>query len=277
MLDNNRVTSHTKFPPLPSLKTLWVNKNSISNLATFIDHLVESVPNLKFLSMLNNDACPNFFNGGTLKQYKDYRHYVISRLRNLETLDDSPVTEEERSDAQRIYGNLETTRTAEGPVSNYVEISEPIPPPAADPAPVSPTKGGSTRGGTPTKEQKSERRHKRKSDKSTAGDGEQKKRPAKNQPSKEGGEDGNSGLPLPDVSELAKHEELLKPPRPFQAAGGKNKKKHAAEDSEDSSDWSSDSEDEMIENALQGLPDIDVDLPAVEDLELPDDAQWFDN
>lgn len=319
VLDGNSITSHTKFPPLPSLRTLWVNKNSINNLATFIDHLVESVPNIKFLSMLNNDACPNFFNGGTLKQYKDYRHYVISRLRNLETLDDAPVTEEERDEAMRIYGNLETTRTPEGPVTNYVDITEPIvPPPDAAAAPTSQTSaasstssstdqqggggggggGGSSRGrgtSTPTKQRSIERRHKSRSDKpSSSSDttktktkGSSRKSPREGRGGKgEGKGEGRGGekeesLPLPDVSELTKlQEELLKPPRPIatkSSASSSSRKKRGEEDSDDSSDWSSDSEDELIEKALQGLPEIDVDLPGVDDLELPDDEKWFES
>jgi microcompartment protein CcmK/EutM len=113
VLDSNEITSHTKFPPLPSLRTLWVNRNKITNLAAFISQLVASVPNLRYLSMLNNTACPNYLNGGSLKQYRDYRLYVISRLRNLDTLDDKPVTDEEKSEAVRLYGGLDVTKAEE--------------------------------------------------------------------------------------------------------------------------------------------------------------------
>jgi Leucine-rich repeat (LRR) protein len=75
VLDGNKLSSHSKIPRLPSLKTLWVNKNRIGNLSIFIDQLVDAVPNLRYLSMMNNDACPNFFNGGSLKQYQDYRYH----------------------------------------------------------------------------------------------------------------------------------------------------------------------------------------------------------
>lgn len=99
MLDGNRITSHTKFPTLPKLKTLWVNKNKIDNLAVFMDKVVGSCPNLRFLSMLQNEACPNFFTNGTPKQYQDYRYYVICRVRTLQRLDDRDVTQEERDEA----------------------------------------------------------------------------------------------------------------------------------------------------------------------------------
>ncbi|KYQ99854.1 leucine-rich repeat-containing protein (LRR) [Tieghemostelium lacteum] len=107
VLDNNKLTSHCKFANLPKLHTLWINSNSINNLSVFIDKLLVAFPNLKVLSMLKNEACPNFFNGHSLKEYKDYRMYVISKLKNLHTLDVTPVTTEERIDASKVYGNNE--------------------------------------------------------------------------------------------------------------------------------------------------------------------------
>jgi len=106
VLDGNKVTSHTKIPLMSKLHTLWVNSNQISNLTIFIDKLVENTPNLKFLSMLKNEACPNFFNGHSLKDYNDYRQYVLSRLPKLSTLDSTPVTDKERADALRVYSTL---------------------------------------------------------------------------------------------------------------------------------------------------------------------------
>lgn len=74
MLDNNSVTSHTSFPYLPSLELLWVNGNKITNLALFIDKISTQFPNLRYLSMMKNDAAPSYFNGGTRQQYLDYRY-----------------------------------------------------------------------------------------------------------------------------------------------------------------------------------------------------------
>lgn len=116
ILDGNQITCHTKFPKLPNLYYLWVNKNDIDNLALFIDKLVIACPELRHLSMLGNDACPNYLNGGTPKQYRDYRLYVINRLKKLSIVDSSPVTEEERTASRALYGVLpqnttETVRT----------------------------------------------------------------------------------------------------------------------------------------------------------------------
>jgi len=99
VLDNNDLTSHSKLPKLPKLRTFWVNRNKIANLALFVDKLVDALPQLQYLSMLNNEACPNFFNGGSLSQYKDCRYYVLSRMRNLVQFNDQIVTEEELKEA----------------------------------------------------------------------------------------------------------------------------------------------------------------------------------
>eukprot|EP01105_Mastigella_eilhardi_P006968 TRINITY_DN1845_c0_g1_i1.p1 TRINITY_DN1845_c0_g1~~TRINITY_DN1845_c0_g1_i1.p1 ORF type:complete len:131 (-),score=40.09 TRINITY_DN1845_c0_g1_i1:76-468(-) len=68
--------------------------------------MVQTMPNIKHLSLLKNEACPNYLTGGTARQYADYRQYVISRLHRLETLDTSAVTAEERADAVRVYGGI---------------------------------------------------------------------------------------------------------------------------------------------------------------------------
>src|SRR3989338_485947 len=65
VLDSNLITSHSRLPILPSLTTLWVNKNRISNLSLFVNQLAVSFPHLIYLSMLGNDARPNYINSFT--------------------------------------------------------------------------------------------------------------------------------------------------------------------------------------------------------------------
>ncbi len=98
--------------------------------------LRRSCPSLQQLSLMNNEAAPSYFNGGSYTQYKDYRydstsaaghtrvwarnlrrqscslrnatkcnfrHFVISQLKNLEVLDDTRISREERGEAERIY------------------------------------------------------------------------------------------------------------------------------------------------------------------------------
>ncbi|XP_048739501.1 probable U2 small nuclear ribonucleoprotein A' [Ostrea edulis] len=109
VLDHNCIESHVKITVAPNLQTLWVNHNKIRNLGLFISTLCKSCPNLKFLSMMNNEAAPSYFNGGTYHQYADYRHFVIAHFPKLEVLDDKKIEDSERSEAQRIYGRKMST------------------------------------------------------------------------------------------------------------------------------------------------------------------------
>ena len=72
-LDCNQLTSHLAFPCLPNLETLWVNENKISNLSLFVETLSSMFSNLRFLSMMKNEAAPSYFNGGSLQDYHEYR------------------------------------------------------------------------------------------------------------------------------------------------------------------------------------------------------------
>jgi hypothetical protein len=60
--------------------------------------------------MMNNEAAPSYFNGGTMHQYADYRHFVVSHFPKLERLDERPVTAEERAAALQLYGCRTTRR-----------------------------------------------------------------------------------------------------------------------------------------------------------------------
>ncbi|CAI5682308.1 leucine-rich repeat-containing protein 72 [Oreochromis aureus] len=103
ILDCNNYTSHVKFPYMPSITTVCINKNKINNLPVFVEEIWRKFPNIKILSMMNNEAAPSYFNGGSLTQYIDYRLYVISQLPGLEILDDTEVLEKERAQARKTY------------------------------------------------------------------------------------------------------------------------------------------------------------------------------
>lgn len=103
ILDCNSYTSHVKFPFMDTVTTLCINKNKINNLPVFVEEVRKKFPNIKILSMMNNEAAPSYFNGGSLTQYKDYRLYVISQIPGLEILDDTEVMEKERVQARKTY------------------------------------------------------------------------------------------------------------------------------------------------------------------------------
>ena len=80
---------------------LSVNNNKISSLVTFVDLLKKQCPKLRWISMLNNDACPNYFNQGTVAEYNEYRLYLIAHLATLKIIDSLRITDKERERATR--------------------------------------------------------------------------------------------------------------------------------------------------------------------------------
>ncbi|KAK7872172.1 hypothetical protein R5R35_001735 [Gryllus longicercus] len=103
ILDHNEVDSNVQFPSLPSLKLLWLNHNKIKDLFPFIRNLNNSVPNLKYLSLMGNAAAPSYLNGGTFYEYLQYRLFVISWFPNLIHLDDRVVSEDQKNEAHRLF------------------------------------------------------------------------------------------------------------------------------------------------------------------------------
>lgn len=48
ILDNNNYTSHIKFPYMPSVTTVCINKNKLNNLPVFVDEIRRKFPNIKW-------------------------------------------------------------------------------------------------------------------------------------------------------------------------------------------------------------------------------------
>jgi hypothetical protein len=106
ILDNNNLTTNAlRFPRHAALRTLWMNNNKLDNLVALANKLVGAFPSLSILSLLNNPACPNYFNGGTPRQYADYRLYLLSRIPALTVIDSTPVSAQERAEAAVKYGD----------------------------------------------------------------------------------------------------------------------------------------------------------------------------
>ncbi|KAA6373834.1 MAG: hypothetical protein EZS28_030640 [Streblomastix strix] len=104
VLDGNQLTSNVVLPKLQRLHSLSVSKNRIQTISIFIEKLRINMPNLRFLCMLQNEACPNYFFHKSIEEYQEYRYYVISRLPCLSILDTAPVSDEERFEARKLYG-----------------------------------------------------------------------------------------------------------------------------------------------------------------------------
>ncbi|CAF0845076.1 unnamed protein product [Brachionus calyciflorus] len=101
--DNNNISENTNFPHLENLKILSCNKNQIEDIHTFIDKVKSLFPNLTYLSLLGNKACPNQLIDLNKDEfdYSRYRKYVIFRLKNLKFLDCYEVTKTEREIVDR--------------------------------------------------------------------------------------------------------------------------------------------------------------------------------
>ncbi|KAJ8914997.1 hypothetical protein NQ315_002522 [Exocentrus adspersus] len=85
ILDSNFLPDTLTFPYLPSLHTLSLNKNNICDLQSLVQKIKLSFPNIVYLSLLGNKACPNELSGEEHDQqdYQRYRDSESSRDRQL--------------------------------------------------------------------------------------------------------------------------------------------------------------------------------------------------
>ncbi len=102
VLDKNELDSLIGFPPILSLRCLWVNNNCISDLVQFIDNVSYLFPSLEELSMLRNPACPGYMDiqRPDYDSIKMFRTYVVWRLPRLHVVDGINVTDIERAESK---------------------------------------------------------------------------------------------------------------------------------------------------------------------------------
>ena len=74
-----------------------MNGNKFVDLVSFITMIKRCCPSLMWLSMLNDEACSNYFSQCSLHKFTPYRPYVIARIKTLKTLHN---TDEEWGRAQ---------------------------------------------------------------------------------------------------------------------------------------------------------------------------------
>jgi len=116
VLDKNDIETFGSWPVLKNVTTLWLNNNKISDINAAMDFLARTFPNLAYLSMMKNPACPNmYFSDGEAESYQRYRYYVIHRLKKLQFLDATPITGEERKEADKRGAFLHIARPKEEP------------------------------------------------------------------------------------------------------------------------------------------------------------------
>jgi len=103
ILDNNELGDEVQFVRLASLHTLSLNKNRFKDLDRLLNQLMKCYPNLKYLSLLGNPACPTPLSivDSDDEDYRRYRYYVVSKLPQLKFLDSARITKQERLEAVR--------------------------------------------------------------------------------------------------------------------------------------------------------------------------------
>jgi len=123
VLDKNKIETFESWPVMKNVTTLWLNNNKISDINATMDFISKTFPNLSYLSMMKNPACPNmYFSDGEAEAYQRYRYFVIHRLKKIQFLDATPVDAEERKEAEKRGAFLHIARPKTEP-----KIAEPQP------------------------------------------------------------------------------------------------------------------------------------------------------
>lgn len=121
------------FPVIPQLETLWINNNRFAHLNSLIDQLERLFPNLAYLSLLRNPACPDiyFSDSAAADVHRRYRLAVIYRLPKLVSLDATQVSDEERKEAERTGRFLQSAARPADPSQYEQGNAQPV---AVEPA-----------------------------------------------------------------------------------------------------------------------------------------------
>jgi len=132
VFDNNNLTSPITLPAWPQLETLWINNNKIDDVRQFFEEIQAKCPNITYLSMLKNPACPNELSGREAEDYKRFRLYAIYKLPKLKFLDSAAIKDTERKEAERVGQHLEIARpearTPTRPAQNPADLPAELPP-----------------------------------------------------------------------------------------------------------------------------------------------------
>jgi len=135
ILDKNGLSDLSTCPALPTLHTLWVNNNNISDLPAFFDDVSKKFPALQYLSMMRNPGCPGLMDivNPDLEAIRLYRLYVLYRVPQLLVLDWENVTKEEREEARRRgqYAIKRKSSTSSTPLPVVPVSSSPTPNPTS--------------------------------------------------------------------------------------------------------------------------------------------------
>ncbi|GIY01162.1 leucine-rich melanocyte differentiation-associated protein [Caerostris darwini] len=112
IVDNNELSDLVSFIPLPHLHILSLNKNHFRDLEALLRKLTNCYPELTYLSLLGNPACPDQLSSleKDEEDYQRYRLYILHQIPKLNFLDSTPVKSFEKSEAKRIGAYMKVAR-----------------------------------------------------------------------------------------------------------------------------------------------------------------------
>lgn len=115
ILDNNELDDNVDFPCNLRLNTLSINKNKFQNLDKLVTKLSIAYPNLRYLSLLGNPACPDQLSNASDDEndYLRYKLFVLFKLPKLNFLDSSMLTKSEKRKASKIGPYMRIVRPDE--------------------------------------------------------------------------------------------------------------------------------------------------------------------
>jgi len=96
VLDRCGLNSSLELPSLPHLTGLSLARNEIQSLEPLLTMLRSSCPQLRYLNLLCNPACPSQIDGYDVVAYRQYRSRVLQALPKLTQLDASSVQADEK-------------------------------------------------------------------------------------------------------------------------------------------------------------------------------------
>ena len=119
ILDNNMITSIVNFPAIPSLQTLSLSNNNISDLMSFLNTAKAKFPNITSLNTFKNPMNPGMTNPQNYNQYKNYIRQLgrVQELDGMNINDNSFMNQGQQSKPKRDLFGL-STNTNETPAQN---------------------------------------------------------------------------------------------------------------------------------------------------------------
>ena len=122
------ITSIVNFPSIPTLQTLSISNNNISDLMAFLKTVNVKFPNITSLNTFKNPMNPGMMNAQNYFQYKNYIRQLghVQELDGMNINDNSFMNQGQQNQPKRdLFGTSSNTTTA--PSSNKINFFDNTP------------------------------------------------------------------------------------------------------------------------------------------------------